>query len=115
MHRLVWSLRYPAPAPLAERNPYADGVWAPPGRYTIELAVGSLRQSRPLTIVPDPRVALPAEAYAREFALARRVEAPLARVAAAVEEADTARKTLAARGATNLERQIQKLLRPDLG
>src|SRR5262249_42173499 len=46
---------------------------------------------------------------------ARRVEALLARVAAAVEEADTAHKALAARGATDLDRQVQGLLGPDLG
>ena len=40
MHRFVWPLRYPAPAALADGNPYADGVWAPPGRYTVELSVG---------------------------------------------------------------------------
>jgi hypothetical protein len=115
MHRFVWSLRYPAPAALAEGNPYADGVWAPPGKYTVELTVGSLRQTRPLTVAPDPRVSLPAEAYARQFALARKVEALLARVAAAVDEADTAHKTLAARGATDLDAPVQGVVGPDLG
>jgi hypothetical protein len=115
MHRLVWSLRYPAPTSLAEGNPYADGVWAPPGKYTIELGVGGVRQTRPLTVAPDPRLSLPAEAYARQFTLARRVEALLARVAAAVDEADAAHKTLAARAATDLDRQVQALLGPDFG
>ncbi|PYQ51891.1 MAG: hypothetical protein DMF78_12445, partial [Acidobacteria bacterium] len=115
MHRLVWSLRHPAPRPLAEGNPYADGVWAPPGRYTVELSVGGMRQTRPLTVAPDPRVSLPAEAYARQFALARRVEALLARMAAAVEEADAAHKALAARSAADLDRQVQGLLGPDFG
>jgi hypothetical protein len=115
MHRLVWSLRHPAPRPLAEGNPYADGLWAPPGRYTVELSVAGQRQTRTLTVAPDPRVSLSAEAYARQFALARRVEVLLARVAAAVEEADAAHKALAARGATDLDRQVQGLLGPDFG
>src|SRR5205814_2235624 len=74
MHRFVWSLRYPAPAPLADGDPYADGVWAPPGRYTVELSAGGQRRTQPLTIGPDPRVRASASDYSREFALARRVE-----------------------------------------
>ncbi len=34
-HRFVWPLRYAPPAALAAGDPFADGVWAPPGRYTV--------------------------------------------------------------------------------
>ena len=39
-------------------TPGADGVWAPPGRYTVVLEVDGARLTRPLTVVPDPRVSL---------------------------------------------------------
>ena len=101
MHRFVWPLRYPAPPALAERSAegsVTEGVWAPPGRYTVELSVGARRQAQPLTIAADPRIALPAEAYARQFALARRIEEGRARVAAAVAEAESLHETLGERG-----------------
>src|SRR6185295_6519707 len=37
MHRFAWPLRYPAPREKDDWTPYADGAWAPPGRYTVEL------------------------------------------------------------------------------
>jgi photosystem II stability/assembly factor-like uncharacterized protein len=115
MHRFVWPIRYPAPAPLAEGNPYADGVWAPPGRYTVELSVGRDQRSQPLTIRPDPRLTMTPEAYARQFALARRIEATAARVAAAIAAADAAHKRLAAGGPAELDLQVQALLGPEFG
>jgi hypothetical protein len=101
MHRFMWPLRYPAPPALAERGAegsVTEGVWAPPGRYTVELSVSGRRQSQPLTILADPRVELPAEAYARQFALARRIEDARARVAAAVAEAESLHKAWGERG-----------------
>jgi len=116
MHRFVWSLRYAAPPALAEGDPYADGVWAAPGRYTVEISAGGERRTQPLTIVPDPRVTLAPADYAREFALARRVESLLARVAAAVEAADEAHKRLAANAtASALDAEVQALAGPDFG
>ncbi len=85
-HRFVWPLRYAA---VAGENPYDDGVWAPPGRYTVTLATDGARLTQPLVVTPDPRVALPPEAYAAQFALARRIAAARARVAAA-ERGDAA-------------------------
>ena len=38
------------------------------------------RLTQPLTVAPDPRITLPAEAYAAQFALARRIEEAQARV-----------------------------------
>ncbi|HET6898148.1 MAG TPA: hypothetical protein VFK70_07365, partial [Vicinamibacteria bacterium] len=115
MHRFVWPIRYPAPAALAEGNPYADGVWAPPGRYTVELTVGSHQRTQPLTILPDPRVTMAPEAYARQFALARRIEASSARVATAVAAADAVHKRLAVGGPSDLDLRVQALLGPDFG
>jgi len=83
MHRFVWSLRYPATPAVAKGDPFEDGVWAPPGRYRVELEVGGVRYEQPLEVVPDPRVDLPAEAYAAQFELAREISVEIDRVAAA--------------------------------
>jgi hypothetical protein len=108
-------VRYPAPAVLAEGNPHADGIWAPPGRYTVELSVGGQRLTRPLTIAPDPRVSLAPEVYARQLALGRRVEALRERVAAAIAESEKLRAALAARGASALAARMRALTGPDFG
>lgn len=92
MHRFVWPLRYAPPAALAHGNAWTDGVWAPPGRYTAELTVDGKRYRRPFEVAPDPRVRLPAEAYARQFAFAREVEAAQARLAVAAHEAEMLHK-----------------------
>ncbi len=115
MHRFVWPIRYLAPTALAESDPYANGVWAPPGRYTVELSVGGRRQTQAFTVEADPRVVMTPEAYARQFAVAHRIEAVSARVAAAVTAADAAHKRLAAAGPADLDRQVQALVGPDFG
>jgi len=95
MHRFVWPLRYAAPAALTtEGRRTADGVWAPPGRYTAVLEVDGERFTQPLTVVPDPRIAISPEDYARQFALARRIEEARAKVATALQEVDTFFDTL---------------------
>ena len=88
MHRFVWPLRYAAPDALADQNPYADGVWAPPGRYTVALTVDGQRLTQPLTLRPDPRIKLPDDAYAQQAALALRIEPLRARVATATHQVD---------------------------
>ena len=94
MHRFVWPLRYAAPAALVDGDAaYSEGVWAPPGSYTLVLTVDGKRLEQPLTVAPDPRITLPPSAYAEQFALAREVEALRARVVAAL---DAAKKTAGA-------------------
>jgi hypothetical protein len=95
MHRLVCPLRYPTPA--AQGNAYSDGVWAPPGNYTVELTVDGKRYRQPLIIAPDPRIDLPPSAYVGQFALAKRVEALQVRLDAANGEAGVLRKSVAER------------------
>lgn len=95
MHRLVWDLHYAAPKDV-EGVTKGNGVWAPPGHYTVTLDADGVRSAQPLAIVPDPRVhATPAD-YAAQFALARRIEAARTQVDAALEAATTLDKTLAA-------------------
>jgi hypothetical protein len=115
MHRFIWPVRYPAPPTLGEGNVYADGVWAPPGRYTIELSVDGQRLTQPLTVTPDPRVSLPPEVYARQLALARRVEAQRERVAAAIAMGEKLHTSLAAKGASEPDARVRALLGPDFG
>jgi photosystem II stability/assembly factor-like uncharacterized protein len=86
LHRFVWPLRHAA-APGLGHGPFDDGVWAAPGRYVVELVVDGTRFTQPLELQPDPRVSLPASAYAEEFAFAKRAEAARARVAVALDSA----------------------------
>ncbi|HKI02252.1 MAG TPA: hypothetical protein VKK31_09740 [Thermoanaerobaculia bacterium] len=92
-HRFVWPLRYSKPGGTA----YEDGVWAPPGRYTLVFEADGVRLTQPLTVSPDPRVTLAQEAYAEQFALARRIEDAGGRVDAASGEASKLVKALAER------------------
>ncbi|MDR3389449.1 MAG: hypothetical protein P4L92_20585 [Rudaea sp.] len=98
MHRFVWPLRYPAPV-AGKRDPFADGVWAPPGKYTVVLHVGDERLAQPLNVVADPRVNLPGPAYAEQFRLARQIETARAKVATAAREAAALVEQLGARRA----------------
>src|SRR5205814_301129 len=84
-HRFVWPIRYPA---ANARTPYSDGVWAPPGNYKVSLTIDGKQFTQPLTIAPDPRVNLPAGAYAEQFALAREIDQIHAAVSAALDEAE---------------------------
>ena len=94
MHRFEWTMRYVAPKALAGGRGGGEGVWAPPGNYTLLLTVNGQRQMATLTIVPDPRVHLPASAYQEQFDVARAVEAERALLAAALEEANPLIKRL---------------------
>ncbi len=96
LHRFVWPLRYPALPALAHGNAYADGVWAPPGHYTVELKVDGKTYTQALNVIPDPRVKLSADAYAQQFDFAREVEALQARLAAANTAAGTLHEKLTA-------------------
>ena len=94
LHRFVWPLRYPPLPPLADGNFYADGAWAPPGRYVIALSVDGHTYRQPLTVAPDPRIKLPEATYVQQFAFARKVESAQARLAAAQAEAHALHKMI---------------------
>jgi hypothetical protein len=87
LHRFVWPLQYAPPAVLAKGDAYADGVWAPPGQYTVKLTVDGKTYSEPRTVAHDPRVTIPEVAYQQQFELARNVEAEQAKLATAMGEA----------------------------
>jgi photosystem II stability/assembly factor-like uncharacterized protein len=95
MHRFVWPLRYAKPSALADDDNDLDGVWAPPGNYTVELLVDGKRLRAPLVLSPDPRIHLSDADYAQQFAFARDVEKAQVRVAIAQGEAKRLHKALA--------------------
>ena len=100
MHRFVWPLHYAPPEALAKataRRRPSEGVWAPPGRYTVVLEAGGTRRTQPLTVKPDPRVTASPEDHARQFALARRIEEARAKMAAASDESEALLSALAER------------------
>lgn len=87
-HRFVWDLHYAPPSPpLMGDNGPEDGVWAPPGRYRLDLAVNGKRYEQSLTVLPDPRVKLPASAYSEEFSLALTLEHSRVEIASLLDEA----------------------------
>ena len=88
-HRFVWDLHYAPRAGLGTEDAEEpeEGVWAPPGEYRVELEAGGRVYRQTLRVAPDPRVKLPAAAYAREFALAHDIEAARVEIAAALAEA----------------------------
>ncbi|MGH6889788.1 MAG: WD40/YVTN/BNR-like repeat-containing protein [Rhizomicrobium sp.] len=94
MHRFVWDLHESAPASLAAGAHDFGGVWAPPGRYSVALTAGGTTRTQPLTVSPDPRLKLPAAAYAREFALATEVTNTWGEAAAALADANKRLKSV---------------------
>lgn len=56
MHRFTWDMRYPGPWMSATRPESPNGPVAVPATYTIRMTDGTWTQSRPLTIVEDPRI-----------------------------------------------------------
>ena len=97
MQRFVWDLHYALPAESGARDPREQGVWAPPGHYTVELTVAGRDYRQPLIVEPDPRVKLPQAAFEREFELARKVQASRLQASAALERAAKLLEALDAR------------------
>jgi photosystem II stability/assembly factor-like uncharacterized protein len=85
-HRFVWDLHYAKPSGLADEN-RPTGVWAPPGRYTVELTAAGQVLRQPLTLLPDPRVHVTQAEFDSEFQLARKIEQQRVRVRSMLERA----------------------------
>ena len=111
-HRFVWPLHYPAPPSIEKSDPWADGLFAPPGDYRVVLTVDGVKQEQPLRVLADPRVNLPATAYAQQFALAQSIQAQNTRVSAAAREAGALVQALQKTRAPDkgLDREISGLL-----
>jgi photosystem II stability/assembly factor-like uncharacterized protein len=87
MQRFVWDLRYPKPRAPGAKDPQKDGVWAPPGSYTVELGVMGRQYSQPVIVKADPRMHMSAAAFVREFELARKVEISELEASTAIDQA----------------------------
>jgi photosystem II stability/assembly factor-like uncharacterized protein len=98
-HRFVWDLHYPPAAALSgeDAEEHESGVWAAPGEYRLELRAGGQSYRQPLLIVPDPRVKVPAAAYARQLALAREIEKARVELAMALSQAKRIHAAIAER------------------
>jgi photosystem II stability/assembly factor-like uncharacterized protein len=115
MQRFVWDLHYAPPAlpgAQAAEGPPEQGVWAPPGQYTVELSVAGRDYREPLTVTPDPRVKVSPAALEREFELARQVEVSRVQAMAALERAGKLIETLQERlaSAGRARREMAALL-----
>jgi len=103
-HRFIWDLHYAKPTGLKDQDNVRSGVWAPPGRYTVQLAVGGQTLSQALEIVPDPRVPVTQTDFDAEFRLAKQIEAQRVRVRMMLEQARDLKGRLAkAKGQPNAE------------
>jgi photosystem II stability/assembly factor-like uncharacterized protein len=85
-HRFVWDLHYAKPTGLKDDDALA-GVWAPPGRYTVELGVAGQTLRQPLNVMADPRVKVSQADFEAEFRLAKRIEQARVRVRRMLEQA----------------------------
>jgi photosystem II stability/assembly factor-like uncharacterized protein len=112
MQRFVWDLHYPAPRARGAKGPAQDGVWAPPGTYTVELGVMGHEYSQPLIVEADPRAQVSQADLVREFELARKVERAQFRASQAVGEATKLLDALDARraGAGAARAQVEGLM-----
>ena len=102
-HRLVWDLRGERPeaaeydftiaAVDGEDTPIEPrGPMVVPGRYTVRLTAGGRRFEQALTVVPDPRVSVPADVLSEKLALERRIVAAMARSFDALEKLRSGRE-----------------------
>lgn len=95
MQRFIWDLR--AAALGLHPGPAEDGVWMPPGEYTVVLQVNGQDYRAPLVVKPDPRVGLSQAAYERQYALAVKVAEASAQASDALSAARTVVGSLKAR------------------
>jgi photosystem II stability/assembly factor-like uncharacterized protein len=120
MHRVAWDLRYPDPPTLnygyggnlldyreytlswhalpglTPRTTLA-GPMALPGAYTAKLTVNGRTYTQPLTVVADPRVAVPAAGLAAQFHLQQRMVAGIRATFEAFNHVQELRAALASR------------------
>jgi photosystem II stability/assembly factor-like uncharacterized protein len=92
MHRFAWDLHAASAAQRRRRRRGGDGPFVPPGRYTVTLTVAGKTVTRSLVVRRDPRVHATDADLVAQYRLAVEVDGELARVNAAIADADEARK-----------------------
>ena len=76
MNRFVWNMRYPNATTFQGLIMWAGNVTgplAPPGRYQVRLTAGGRTQTQEFRLLPDPRLNVPPQDYAAQFALLIRI------------------------------------------
>ena len=103
-HRVVWDLHTETIPDLGESENYRnEGLWAPPGRYTVRLEAGGTAVERPLDVKRDPRIAATDAELGASFELSRSVERVRVRVAEAERAAASLRATLEPKARAELD------------
>ena len=120
MHRVAWDLRYPDPPTLnygysgnlldyreytlswhalPGQTPRTTlvGPMVLPGTYTAKLTVNGQSYTQPVTVVPDPRVNVPAAGLAAQFHLQQRMVAGIAATYQGFNDIQELRTALASR------------------
>ena len=90
MQRFWWDLHAAASAP-GRRRRGGDGPFVPPGRYAVRLTIDGRAFTRSLLVRRDPRMPATDADLSAQYALARDVDALLARVQAAIAQGDALR------------------------
>jgi photosystem II stability/assembly factor-like uncharacterized protein len=118
VHRWVWDLHYPAPTSTTRGFPISavphatprqpQGPVAVPGTYLIRLAVNGRRLEQTLTLRPDPRVHVPAQALQQQLDLASTVAGLLTRSSKTLLEAQSQQNQLQAIKASGAAGQALK-------
>jgi len=90
MHRFAWDF-HAASIASGRRRRGGAGPFVPPGRYMVRMTIGDHTLTQPLVIRRDPRIRASDAGLVAQYALARNVDALLARVQAAIDEAGRAR------------------------
>jgi hypothetical protein len=108
LNRFVWDLRYPGPEtldaslapprnkPLAERADPPAGPTVVPGRYRVEMLLGSETMAAEFSVVKDPRLSTTPEDYRKQFELLQELTASLGKLNAAVNRIRRLKRQLSA-------------------
>ncbi len=92
MHRWFWDMHAAPQSTGRRRRRSGDGTFVPPGSYRITLTIDGRASTQTLIVRRDPRVHASDADLRAQYTLARAVDRQLARVQAAVADADAARK-----------------------
>ena len=114
-HRIVWDLRAGGPMgprPDGKADPAGKGVKVPPGRYSVRLTMGTLVETKMLTVTGNPRARAITQAdYDAQYALATAVRDTITTLNRTLADVRAARKALAAAPAATTTTALDTALR----
>jgi photosystem II stability/assembly factor-like uncharacterized protein len=109
-HRFTWDLHYTKPPELSGGDPEPQGIWAPPGTYTVSIAADGHAARQAFQVLPDPRLKLAPGDLPAQFALAQQVQALRVAARAALRQAAALRASVAGRPqAASLQARINAI------